>query len=296
MADSIRLERGSQSAVVSTAGGRVTGYRVSHVEVLAGQEHPDLFAYRGSLLAPWPNRVTDGRWTWRGEQLQLPLNDPTGVDAALHGLVVDVPFDVTGSTDCSVDLRHQLEPSPGYPFPLRIDVAYALTDTGLDCSLVATNIGDKDAPVGLGVHPYIAAPALVDDVSLMLPAATVLVTDEHWQEVARRPVDGTALDFRDGRRLGALDLDAGFTDLTRREGGRIEVVVSRSDAREVVLSSGTTCRWLLVYSAHTLPADDRRRSIAIEPMTCPPNALATGEIDVLRPGGALSLEWGFTLR
>ena len=39
--------------------------------------------------------------------------------------------------------------------------------------------------------------------------------------------------------------------------------------------------------------EDYRRSIAIEPQTCPPNALQTGEIDVLQPGEDLTLEWGY---
>lgn len=295
LVETIRLERGRQSAVVSTTGGRVTGYRVGEVDVLAGREHPDLFAYRGSLLAPWPNRVTDGRWTWRGVQLQLPMNDPTGVDAALHGLVVDAEFDVSRRTPSRVELRHHLDPSPGYPFSLWLEVSYALTDDGLDCALTAVNDGSTDAPVGLGVHPYVAAPDLVDDLVLTLPAQTLLVTDHQWCETGRRPVQDAGLDFRNGRRLGSLELDAGFTDLQPGPAGRIEVVLSRPDGARVVLSSGSTCRWLLVYTGHTLPTDDWRRSIAVEPMTCPPNALATGEIDVLPPGAALTLDWRFTL-
>lgn len=296
MAETFLLERGNQSASGDTTGGRVTAYRVGDIDVLAGREHPDLFAYRGSLLAPWPNRVTDGQWTWRGEQLQLPLNDPTGVDAALHGLVVHAEFDVVAQSPTAVQLLHHLKATDGYPFPLRLQVTYALTDEGLDCSLVATNTGEADAPVGLGVHPYVAAPGLVDDVSLTLPAATVLVTDEQWREVDRRPAEEVDLDFRGGSRLGPRDIDHSFTDLTRNRNGQVEVVLARPDGREVVLTSGRSCRWLVVYTGHTLPPDDRRGSIAVEPMTCPPNALATGEIDVVEPGGSLILEWRFSLR
>lgn len=292
----VTLQHGAQVAAVEPAGGRVTRYDVGATRILAGREHPDLFAYRGALLAPWPNRVTDGVWTWRGKQLHLPLNDPTGVDAALHGLVVDAEFEVVEQSASAVALVHHLAPTPGYPFRLRLEVVYALGNSGLACSLTAVNVGDEDAPVGLGVHPYLAAPDLVDDLVLDLPARTALVTDEQWREVTRVPVEDVGLDFRTGRRLGAQEVDASFTDLTRDAAGQVEVVLARPDGAEVVLTYAGSCRWLVVYTGHTLPAEDRRRSMAVEPMTCPPNALATGEIDVVAPGGSLTLKWGFSLR
>lgn len=292
----VTIRHEGQVAAVERVGGRVTRYDVGSTPVLAGREHPDLFAYRGSLLAPWPNRVTDGRWTWRGRPLQLPLNDPTGVDAALHGLVAQAEFDVAEQSDSTVTLVHLLAPTRGYPFPLRIEVSYTLARTGLACALTAVNTGDEDAPVGLGVHPYVAAPELVDDLVVTLPASTALVTDEQWREVARVPVADVGLDFRSGRRLGRDAIDASFTDVARDGSGQVEVLLARPDGQEVVLTSGPTCRWLVVYTGHTLPGGDRRRSMAVEPMTCPPNALATGEIDVLEPGDRLTLAWSFGLR
>lgn len=293
---SVTLRYEDQLARVDPVGGRVTRYDVGPTQVVAGCEHPDLFAYRGALLAPWPNRVTDGRWTWRGRQLQLPLDDPTGVDAALHGLVVHADFDVVDHSPSTVSLVHHLAPTAGYPFPLRIEVGYALGSSGLTCSLTAVNVGTEAAPVGLGVHPYVAAPDLVDDLVVTLPARTALVTDEQWREVTRVPVGDGDLDFRSGRRLGDQEIDGSFTDLTRNAEGQVEVVLRRPDGREVVLTSGQTCRWLVVYTGHTLPAEDRRRSMAVEPMTCPPNALATGEIDVVEPGASLTLDWALDLR
>lgn len=291
----VRMTYEDQVAAVDPVGARVTQYDVGQTQVLAGAERPDQFAYRGSLLAPWPNRVTDGVWSWRGQQLQLPLNDPTGVRSALHGLVVHAEFDLVEQSSSALRLVHHLPSTDGYPFPLRLEVAYALADRGLVCSLTAVNEGTRAAPVGLGVHPYVAAADLVDDLVLTLPADTALVTDAQWREVARAPVGDVDLDFRRGRLLRAQEIDGAFTDL-QRAGQGIEVGLARSDGHEVMLWSGGTCRWLVVYTGDTLPPVDRRRSIAVEPMTCPPNALATGEIDVLEPQASLTLDWGFTLR
>jgi aldose 1-epimerase len=48
----------------------------------------------------------------------------------------------------------------------------------------------------------------------------------------------------------------------------------------------------MVFSGDPLP-DVARRSIAIEPMTCPPNAFRSGEsVITLQPGEAFGAEWG----
>lgn len=54
-------------------------------------------------------------------------------------------------------------------------------------------------------------------------------------------------------------------------------------------------RYVQVFSGDTLGPDKRRRGLAVEPMTCPPNAFRTGvDLMVLRPGEDIRLEWGIT--
>jgi aldose 1-epimerase len=288
------LQRSGQRAEVSTDGGRLVSYSVGGRDLLAGTENPDRFAFRGSLLAPWPNRIVGGRWTWQGQELQVPVNEPEA-NAALHGLVVHVEFEVLDATDTAIALGYDLPPTDGYPFPLRITVRYALDDDGISCALTATNTGTEAAPVGLGVHPYISAPDLVDDLVVQIPASTLLQTDEQWEETGRCPVEEAGVDFRQPRRLGDLVLDAAFTDVAF-DGDSTTSTVRLPDGAEIALWSGSTCRWWLLYTGHTLAPADFRRSIALEPMTCPPNAFNTGEVDVLEPGAALRLDWGFQLR
>ena len=289
------LTLGDQVATVATRGGRVASYRIGDRDVLAGVENPDLFAFRGALLAPWPNRVVGGRWTWQGQSLELPINDP-GADAALHGLVYDVAWSPAHVDSCAITLDYQLSPRPGYPFRLALTASYALGPDGLACTLAAANTGSEPAPVGLGVHPYLQAPGLVDELEITIPARTLLATDSAWRETGRPSVAAAGVDFRTPRRLGDLRLDAAFTDVVVGPEGRTEASVGLPDGARVVLWSGVTCRWWLLYTGHTLPGDDLRRSLALEPMTCPPNAFNTGEIDVLEPGEQLSLDWGVSLR
>ena len=288
------LQLGDQRAQVSTHGGRLVSYAVDGWELLAGQENPSRFGYRGSVLAPWPNRVAGGRWTWQGRELRLPVNDPDS-QSALHGLAVDVTFEAANVTATAVELGYDLPPHEGYPFALRITAAYALTPDGLVCSLSARNTGSGDAPVGLGVHPYLAAPEYVDDLVLTVPADTVWEGNAAWEETGRQPVGATGLDFRTPRRLGATVLDTVFTDLQPEGSGRTATRIGLPDGAGVSVWAGPTARWWLLYSADTLAPGDQRRSLAVEPMTCPPNALNSGEIDRLAPGETLSLDWGITL-
>jgi aldose 1-epimerase len=283
MDDQLTLRFDGQRAVVCRTGGRVSSYQVDGAEVLAGKEDPTQHAFRGALLAPWPNRVVGGRWSWLGTEHQLPVND-AGTDAALHGLVIDRDFEVRDSTAVSVTLTHALQPTDGYPYPLLLEVTYSLSEQGLAGSLTATNSGDAPVPVGLGVHPYLEANGIVDDLVVMLPGGTEVKTDDRWRETGRVPV--TPLHGA----LGPRQIDAAFTDLSTDEAR-----VRRPDGLEVLLRWGPTARWLVVYTGDTLPEADRRRSIAIEPQTCPPNGLATGELDVLEPGASLTLEWSFSV-
>lgn len=277
----MRLEREDQVAEVSTQG-RLTSWQVAGVELIAGHGVvPGRDGHRGALLAPWPNRLHLGRWSWRGRDLELPL---TKGEYALHGLVAQAEFDVTTSTPSSIELAHDLTPTPGYPFALRIVARYALVEGGVACALEAVNTGTEDAPVGLGIHPYLEAAGLVDDLHLELPEVTRVALDETWHEAGRTLFSHTGV-------LGPVELDTAFTDLP----AGFQAAVTRPDGRTVTVSGGPTCRWLLVFTADTLVPDERRRSLAVEPMTCAPNALATGYIDVLTPGERLTLDWGLAV-
>jgi aldose 1-epimerase len=286
----VALRRGAQRAELDLLGGRVVSYRVAGQEVLAHEGPPE--AYRGSLLVPWPNRVALGRWHWNGEALQLPINDqPSG--NALHGLVAHATFRVESLSQERARLSHDLAPSPGYPFALQVVATYALTDAGLACQLEALATGDTPTPLALGVHPYLLTRGSVDDVELSVPAEQLLEVDRLWEEQDRVAVGGTGLDLRSGRLIGDQEIDACWTAVQRGVDGRVRCRLGLPGGDEVVVWAGSTARYVVVYTSHTLSGALRRTSIAIEPQTGPPNALRSGtDLDVLRPGESLALDWG----
>jgi aldose 1-epimerase len=289
----VHLAYREQSCVLDARGGRVHRYDVDGTPVLTPLGLPPA-AYPSALLAPWPNRVAHGSWTWDQEHLQLPVNDqPLG--SSLHGLVSDEVFTVAARSESLAHLVTDLAPSAGYPFSLRVEATYALTDEGLVCSLTTTNTGDRPAPVALGVHPYLDTRGTVDNVVLTVPAARTVAVDEQWQETGRPAVDGTSWDLRGGRRVADAVVDTAWTDLEAREGRtNCRVVLPGGDT--VTVWGGATCRYVVVYSADTLPGPFRRRTLAVEPCTAPANALRSGiDLDVLAPGASLTLDWGLAL-
>jgi aldose 1-epimerase len=55
-------------------------------------------------------------------------------------------------------------------------------------------------------------------------------------------------------------------------------------------------KYIQVFSGDTLAPERRRRGLAIEPMTCPPNAFRTGtDVIVLQPDESVSMDWGISL-
>jgi aldose 1-epimerase len=194
-----------------------------------------------------------------------------------------------------MDLTCVLHAQPAYPWSVRLRVRYRLDDTGLVVTSEATNVGDGPAPFGLGFHPYVTVGTpTVDTAGLRVPARRRLVADDRGLPTGEEPVDGTAFDFTEARPIGATQLDTCFTDLVRGPDGRTVVELSSAD-RTVGLWMEGDYRYVMVFTGDTRTPDARRRSVAVEPMTCPPNALRTGtDLIRLAPGATWTGTWGIT--
>jgi len=183
----------------------------------------------------------------------------------------------------------------GYPFCLEMDAEYQLSEEhGLQVSITARNTGSRPAPYGTGSHPYLNAGApTVDECTLSLPAARWLPADERGIPAGEaRDVTGTDADFRAGRPIGDVVLDHALTGLSRDGLGRAWARLASGNTR-VALWAGQGYHWLQVFTGDTLDATRRRRAVAVEPMTCPPNAFATGtDLIVLDPGSSVTHVWG----
>ncbi|MGB8435945.1 MAG: hypothetical protein WCE38_16950 [Burkholderiales bacterium] len=236
---------GAHRAVVTEEGATLRHYSVGDVDVIDGFDEREWApSVRGQVLAPWPNRLDGGRYTFEGKDGKAALNEPT-LQNAIHGLVRWLPWKTSSKSIDEVTLACVLHPQPGYPWQLDLQVGYRLDGRGLTVSMLARNASDVPAPFGIGFHPYLTVPASrVSCGKPMVSARAVLATPDGGWRVT-------------------VWVDASFTNF-------------------------------MIYTGDTVGDTLRRRcAVAIEPMTCPPNAFRSGT-DLLRiaPDAFVEGRWG----
>ncbi|MGF6822091.1 aldose 1-epimerase [Microbacterium sp. ZKA21] len=249
--------------------------------------------YRGTTLAPWPNRIVDGRYAFAGVEHQLPLTEP-GRGQALHGLLSWADFRPQVVEADRVVLVAVIQPQDGYPFRVEVSSEYAVDADGLQQTVTARNLGADAAPWGTGPHPYlVAGDGRVDDWTFALPASEVLtVTPDRLSPGAVEPVtDHPEWDFRAAREIGEVFIDHAFTSLDRA-GGITEVRLTAADGTGVAMRWDEACPWVQVHTADTGIDATHRIGLAVEPMTCPPDAFNSGvDLIVLEPGASHAASW-----
>jgi len=250
-------------------------------------------SYGIPILFPFPNRIRDGEFSFRGERY--------AVNPSRHGFVRDKAWKVTDSdasdregawlkssfdaTDYAEQILKQ------FPFPFRLEVTYRLKDGALEMETQAQNTGERDMPLGYGIHPYFRRP---EEGTIEVPA------EKRWELVESLPT-GKLLDVQgpyDLRRpanLTGLSLDDIFTDLTADSAGLVRCVLrdGHSGSKTIVEFDARQFPDTVVY---TPPAP--RQAICIEPNTCPTDAFnlqqrgIESNLIVLPPGETIS----FTVR
>jgi aldose 1-epimerase len=252
----------------------------------------------GQLLAPWPNRIDRGRYDFGGASYQLALSEPARGNA-IHGLTRWANWSKRSPADEDptdrITLTHVLHGTQGYPFCLELWASYRLdAGSGLQVTITALNAGSRPAPYGTGSHPYLTAGTpVVDDCELELGASHWLPTDDRGIPSAQpQDITGMRFDFRTSRLIGDTQLDHALTGLTRDESGLAWARLRAADMR-LGLWAGPGYDWLQVFTGDALAPGQRRRALAIEPMTCPANAFVSGDgLLTLAPGDSVTHVWG----
>ncbi|HEY5014760.1 MAG TPA: aldose 1-epimerase family protein [Acidimicrobiia bacterium] len=281
---------------IGSSGGSSGGSTPGARPRIEGYEREEMCSgSRGQVLVPWPNRIAGGRYDFGGTTHQLALNEPAKGNA-IHGLVRYANWTVASLGAERVTMAYTLYPQPGYPFLLGLEVEYSLGDEGLEVRASATNLGADACPYGAGFHPYLTLdPARIDTLELCSPASTYYRSDDSLIPIGREPVAGTPFDFRTPRPIGATRMDTAFTDLDRDADGRATVRLRDPATGDVVaLWCDASYPYLMVFTGDALPEAHRRRGgLAVEPMTCAPDAFRSGDgLTVWEPGASTSGTWG----
>jgi aldose 1-epimerase len=292
--EQIAIAHGDQRAVVTEVGATLRTYvkgGVSVVEGFAGEEVST--NARGQVLYPWPNRMGDGEWSFSGRVAQ-PRIDDVAHATAIHGLVRWLPFriDAVNQNRCVLSLL--LHPSPDYPFTSEIQVAYHLGSLGLTVTTTVTNRDGVPLPFGVGFHPYLAVTTpTIEGALLEIPAKSYIAVDDRQLPTGEiLPLAGNPLDFSTRKSVSGHDIDMTYTDLIRDDSGLAVATIEDSHGGLVELSADRNFPYLQAYSGDNNEKGHRRTSVAVEPMTCPPDALRSGkDIVVLEPGQHWAGSW-----
>lgn len=266
-----------RAQIVSVGAGLAElSYRGSHLVIPhKPEELPP--AHLGKVLIPWPNRIAKGCYLYEKKEYQLPINEHSS-QAAIHGFLAWRDWQVTEYTTAAVTLTAFLPPSYGYPFALMSQVIYSLdAETGLSIEIISRNTGDKQAPYGAGIHPYLTCNlAPVDGYMLQIPASHLFAVDAQSNPTTLHSTREMDFDYSALKRIGNKKIDHTF----KTEGQEWEVnIVDPKQGLSVSLQSNQP--WLQIYSGEKL----NRKGLAVEPMSCPPNAFNSGiGLSILRPG------------
>ncbi len=254
------LEAGDARAVVRPGdGGRLGSLVVAGRELLVTVS-PDGPVYWGSYpMAPWAGRIRHGRFAFDGVPHQLPITMPPH---AIHGVVYDRPWVVTGEGEIAIDLDER------WPFRGRVAQRFALDADGLE---VAMTLDAAEAmPVTMGWHPWFRRVLEPDaaPVRLAFAAGSMLVRDAEGLPTGERVPPS------------AGPWDDAFTDVAAPP------VLEWPGQLRLEISS--TCAWWVVYS-------QPESAICVEPQSGPPDA-ANLAPEVVVPGVSLThtMRWEWT--
>ena len=288
---------------MTDVGAKVRRYAVGGRDVFTPfDEDEPAPAGHGSVLAPWPNRIRDGRYTFHGTEHQLDISEPER-GTALHGLVMWQRWAVVPVDDAehaegrAATLELRLAPSTGYPFDLHLRTTYRLTAAGLHVHVTATNVGRSEAPYGIGFHPWLSpGGASLDECTVRLDASTRVTVDERLLPTGTVPVERD-VDLREERSLRGLDLDDAYVDVLRDEDGLSWIRVGAPDGRTAAVWMDESMDvWQICTGDHIDPPEIRRTGVAAEPMSCAADAFRTGDRLVrLAPGESHEVTWGAAL-
>jgi len=250
-------------------------------------------SFKGSNLFPFPNRIADGKYNFNNQVYQLTLNFPQE-NNAIHGLLFDEEFKIVdkqdGATGSMLILEYEAKEAKGYPFRYYFKTLYRLRENnGFECEIQVTNLMDHPIPVAHGWHPYFKlGESQINDLQLQFQAKNILKVDK------RNIPTGESISYNKFNKLTTI-LDINLDNCFRlsEENERAETIIMNKSSDfgyKIWQETGSyKYNYLQIYTP------PHRKSIAIEPMTCIPDAFNNKEgLIILSPSESFSVIWGIT--
>ncbi len=243
------------------------------------------FYYKNTLLAPFPNRIKDGKYSFEGNTYEFPINDKERHNA-LHGFVTNRVFkveDVNLGETCSVRLRYDYDGQlTYYPFSFSLIINYLQTQDDFTIEMICQNTDKQNIPMGLGWHPYLRLDSSINDLYLETPKLQKVLVDEQMIPTGELAVYD---DFVNKNKIGNTVWDTAFW-------------IAESDHKTAQLNLYGKQNILYYNQVLGNQANNylqlftpNRQCIAIEPMTCNIDAFNNGNgLNILAPQEIMRLK------
>lgn len=285
------IHAGKYKAVIRSTGGGLNSLTFENRNLIDPFIDGEPHRYRGDLLTPWPNRIEDGKYNYRNHEYILEQNEYSRANA-LHGLVLEKEWNLLGHDEKSVAMSTSISQSESYPSDLVVDVSFTISTSGLTIKLQAKNVGDNSAPYGHSIHPYLVAEfdTKVDFWKLKMPAKEYMEVDPVRLLPAGIKNVRDEFDFNMGRIIGPTFIDHAFVIDKSNDNQSIELIAPTGSG--VGMKYSGDLNWIQIHTADRENGADSRCCLAVEPMTCPPNAFNSG-IDLinLKPNDSHASTW-----
>ena len=270
------------SALISTEGAALIGLSVDSFNLIEPNTSEGLYA--GKILAPWPNRIKDGKYSFNKKDYLLPINE-VSKNNSLHGLVANSLWEITFQNQSKVILEYLLDQPAIYPGKLQLQVTYEIIENGIEITVLSKNIGEISAPYGVSIHTYLVVGESVknNELFLQIPADQFQEVDaERLLPIKLQPVTGTNFDFINSKKISDLFIDHAFK-YSSNYPRSVSLLNAEGQGAEIIFDEQS--KWIQIHTADRDLQADSRMAVAIEPMTCPPDAFNSGiDLIVLEPG------------
>jgi aldose 1-epimerase len=280
-ANLIQIRSGQSQATINPVGSAVDSLTLDGSDVIPEPTFP-AHPYHGVLLAPWPNRIKGGSYSFSGKSYQAIVNEDFG--NALHGLVFDREAKIESQSEDSLTLVSEISPTISYPWELLVRITFSISVNGLSVETTATNNSQEVAPVALGTHPFFV---FDEDSTLEVRASKAAIHGKDMLPISE--ISSGEIGFGKGaqKKIENVALDVQFTECESVSA----VLRTKKWSMEVWQENAN---WLMVYTTQAFNwADGRTRAVAIEPQTSAADSFNSGAgLTKLEPGATLSYRWG----
>jgi len=248
-------------------------------------------AFRGAKLSPFPNRVNKASYFFKDKQYPL---SPNNFPHALHGLLWNVPFEfisqeLTQEFVSMTFLKHYKNEHAGFPFHYTLEIEYTLQPNRFNVRTKIVNTSSSSILMGDGWHPYFATGLSIDNLTLQLPSSKRLDMDDALIPTGSYTMDNT---FQVPMSLDGIVLDHCF-EMEAIDGVVETLLMDEAKNITVTIFQKTGKQGYNFIQVYTPP---NRQSIAIEPMSCAPDAFNNEKgLTILAPQEQVEFEFGVRL-